>query len=85
MTMYYVLKHFIMRVFIAYIGATATREPEKLIEMIAKLINKLSAIHPLRHSLCESMKQFQTRNLKFQALFVTVNWNIILGVMLIER
>jgi hypothetical protein len=83
-TAYYISKHFILRFFIAYIGATATREPEKLIEMIAKLINKLSPIHPLRHSLCDSMMQFQTRNLKLQAMFLTVNWNILLGVMLID-
>ncbi|KAL7051660.1 hypothetical protein ACKWTF_004555 [Chironomus riparius] len=81
MTLYYVSKHFILRVLVAHIGATATREPEKLIEMIAKLVNKLSSIHPLRHSLCDLMKQFQTRNLKLQAMFLTVNWNIVLGTI----
>lgn len=84
MTLYYVSKHFLLRVSIAYIGATATREPEKIIEMIAKLVNKLSTIHPLRRSLCDLMKQFQTRNLKLHAMFLTVNWNILLGVNLIN-
>jgi hypothetical protein len=85
MIAYYISKHFILRISIAYIGATATREPERLIEMIAKLINKLSPIHPLRYSLCDSMMQFQTRNLKLKAMFLTVNWNILLGVMIIDR
>lgn len=84
MSIYYLTKHLVLRIFIAFIGATATREPEKLIEMIAKLVNKLTSIHPVRHSLCDLMKQFQTRNFKLHAMFLTVNWNILLGVNLIN-
>jgi len=78
--LYYILMHFILRVFIAYIGSTTTSEPEILIEMMAKLINKLNFNHPSRFVLYNYMKQFQTRNFKLQTLFLTINWNILLGV-----
>ena len=78
--LYYILMHFILRAFIAHIGCTTTSEPEMLIEMMAKLINKLSSNHPTRFLLYNYMKQFQTRNFKLQTLFLTINWNMLLGV-----
>lgn len=78
--LYYILMHFILRLFIAYTGSTTTTEPQMLIETIAKLINKLSFNHPTRFVLYSYMKQFQTRNFKLQTLFLTINWNMLLGV-----
>lgn len=79
-TAYFVLMHLILMVLTVHTGSTTSREPEKLIEMIAKLINELSFNHPSRCVLYNCMKQFQTRNFNFQALFLTINWNIVLSV-----
>lgn len=78
--LYYILMHFILRVLIAHAGSATTSEPEILIEMMAKLINKLSANHPTRFILYNYTKQFQTRNFKLQTLFLTLNWSMLLGV-----
>jgi len=78
--LFYIVFHFILRSFIAHMGSSTSNEPQELIEMIAKLINKLSPNNLLRMSLFNYMKQFQTRNFKFQSLFLTINWNILLGV-----
>lgn len=80
---FYIALHFILRSCIAYIGSSTSNEPKEIIENIAKLINKLSPNHPSRLCLFNYMKQFQTRNLKFQTLFLTINWSIVLGVSLI--
>lgn len=77
---YYIIKHYILRAVIAHIGSTTTCEPEKLIEMIAKLINKLSFNHLTVPILRNYIKEFQTRNFKLKTLFLTINWNILLGV-----
>lgn len=79
-TAYFVAVHFILMILTAHTGSTTSRQPEILIEMIAKLINELSLNHPSRYLLYNYIKQFQTRNFKFQALFLTINWNIVLGV-----
>lgn len=81
MTVYYLVIHLILRTILAHIGSTATREPEKLIEIMAKLINHLSLNHPSRFVLDAYMKQFQTRKFKFQTLFLNIDWNIVLSVM----
>ncbi|KAL7051665.1 hypothetical protein ACKWTF_004560 [Chironomus riparius] len=78
-TAYVVSMHLILMILTAHIGSTTSREPEKLIEMIAKLINDLSLNHPSRFVLYNYVKQFQTRNFNFQALFLTINWNFVLG------
>lgn len=80
---FYIVLHFILRACIAYIGSSTTNEPEEIIENIAKLINKLSSNHPSQLCLLNYIKQFQTRNSKFQTLFLTINWSIVLGVSLI--
>ena len=79
-TAYYISMHLLLMIFTAHTGSTTSREPEKLVEMIAKLINELSLNNPSRVVLYNYMKQFQTRNFKFQTLFLTINWNIVLGV-----
>jgi hypothetical protein len=81
-TAYYISMHFLLMILTAHIGSTTSREPEKLVEMMAKLINELPLNHPSRFVLYNYMKQFQTRNFKFQSLFLTINWNIVLGVRL---
>ena len=79
-TAYVVSMHLILMFLTAHTGSTTSREPEKLIEMIAKLINELSLNHSSRFVLYNYMKQFQIRNFNFQALFLTINWNFVLGV-----
>ena len=78
---YYIVKHYILRAVIAYIGSTTSNEPEVLIEMIAKLINNLSFNHPTATILRNYLIEFQSRNFKVKTLFLTINWNILLGVM----
>lgn len=57
------------------------REPERIIEMIAKLLNHLPSNHMSRIALHESMKQFQGRKFELQTFFLKINWNILLGVI----
>jgi hypothetical protein len=80
-TAYFLLVHFILMTLIGHTGCTTSQEPEKLIGMIAKLINDLPVNHPSRFILYSYIKQFQTRNFKFQAFFLTVDWNIVLSVL----
>lgn len=80
-TVSFILKHFVLRTIIAQMGSSTSREPEKLLEMIAKLLNKLSRNHPIRCILYDFMREFQVRNFKLQTFFLTINWNIILGVI----
>lgn len=78
--LFFIIFHFILRTFIAHIGSSTSNEPQDLIEMIAKLINKQLPNDLMRMCLFNYLKQFQTRNFKFQTLFLTINWNIVLGV-----
>jgi len=81
-TAYDIIINFLLMICIAHIGSITSREPKKLVEMLAKLINELSLNHPSRFVLYNYMKQFQTRNFIFKTLFLTINWNILLGVRL---
>ncbi|KAL7051661.1 hypothetical protein ACKWTF_004556 [Chironomus riparius] len=78
---YYIVKHYILRAVIAHIGSTASNEPKVLIEMIAKLINNLSFNHPTALILRNYLIEFQSRNFIIKTLFLTINWNILLGVI----
>jgi len=81
-TAYFAAKNYILRAMIAYIGITTTREPEILIEFIAKLLNKLPQCHPQRCMLHDCMKEFHVRSFNLRTFFLTINWNILLGVKL---
>ena len=78
--LFFIIFNFILRAFTAHMGSSTSNEPQEIIEMTAKLINKLSPHHLMRMCLINYMKQFQTRNFKFQTLFLNINWNIVLGV-----
>lgn len=79
-TLYYVLKNIFMQATVAHFGSTTSREPEKIIEKLAKRINGISFHDPVRLSLLDCLKQFQSRKFKFQTLFFDVDWKVILGV-----
>lgn len=79
-TFYYILMHFMLRILIAYIGSTTMREPESLIEIMAKLVNQSSLNQPMRFVMYNFMNQFQVRKFELQTLFLTIDWNILLGV-----
>lgn len=79
-TFYFILKSFILRVLIAHFGSTTSREPAKLIHCIAKLVNKLPRTHSVRYILQDYMREFQVRNFKLRTFFLTINWNLLLGV-----
>ena len=79
-TVYFVAKNYILRIMIAYIGSTTSLEPEILIEFIAKLLNKLPRSHPQRNMLHDCMKEFHVRSFNLRTFFLTINWNILLGV-----
>lgn len=80
-TMYFIAKNYILRSMVAYIGCSTSREPELLIEFIAKLLNKLPRSHPQRYMLHDCLKEFHVRSFNLRIFFLTINWNILLGVM----
>lgn len=79
-TVYFIAKNYILRSMVAYIGSTTSREPEILIEFIAKLLNKLPQSHPQRYMLHDCLKEFHVRSFNLRTFFLTINWNILLGV-----
>ena len=79
-TGYFIVKNYILRSLVAYIGSTTSREPELLTEFIAKLLNKLPRSYPQRCMLHDYLKEFRVRSFNLHTFFLTIDWNILLGV-----
>ncbi|KAG5684163.1 hypothetical protein PVAND_013404 [Polypedilum vanderplanki] len=80
MTSLYIIAHFILKCLVAHIGNSTTNAVEEIIASIAKLISKLPSNDVSRFTFYNLLRQFQTRNFKFQSFFLTVNWNFLLAV-----
>lgn len=76
----YALLHFLLKCSVAHMGSSTTHEAEEVISTVAKIINKISMNDPSRYNFYNLLRQFQTRNLKVRALFMTIDWNIVLTV-----
>lgn len=81
--MYFVVKNLLLQSLVAHIGSTTMREPEKIIEILAKTINKMDQKYNERLALNNCMKQFQARKFKLGTLFFDIDWRIVLGVSFI--
>jgi hypothetical protein len=73
----------ILRILIAFIGHNTTETAEETKAQISKLLNSLDySNHINKCELFSGLVQLQTRNLKFSNIFFTVDWKILLKVIL---
>lgn len=80
----FVLIHYLIKLFIAYVGSSTTTEAEKPLKVVSKALGSLNFEENLKVDLNFFLIQMQSRNKNLQNNFFVINWNFILAVIMIN-
>ena len=80
----FVLLQFLLKAVVSYVGHSTTCEGEEIKVALAKATNNLPVTDSSNMILNELLIQFETRNLKLQNIFFSINWNVLLTVSCLQ-